>query len=198
MRVFYWHANRVRTNPSGAWPRDTPLVYEQDFYYTSVATYNATAGCYQSIPVRVCVVLDDTMKFTHAEGAFIDQTIFSFNIDPVYKQCCGLREIGTFAYNYTKIFINSIPEVIEAIKKAFSTSLLFGNIGALTYTLVKNQSDEYVDNKAAAFVKAWPGASAGDWWYNPNSGNFVQIWTLPINQDRINASEDEEDNGDDD
>lgn len=198
MRVFYWHSNQVRKESEGIWPRITPLVSEEDFEYSRVSTYHLTAGCYQTIPVRVCVVLDDTMKFTHAEGAFIEQTIFSFNIDPLYKQCCGLREIGTFAYSYTKSFINSIPEVIVAIEKAFSASQLFCNIGALTYTLVKNQSDEYVDNKAAEFVKAWPGASAGDWWYNPNSGNFVQIWTLPINQDRINASEDEEDNWDDD
>ncbi len=191
MRVFYWHSNRVRTNPIGDWPRTTPLVSEMDFYFSEVATHHIS-GCYQTIPVRVCVVIDDTMKFTHAEGAFDDKTIFSFNIDPLYKQCCGLREIGTFHYRYKHGFLGRIPEVIKAIEESFSTSNLFSNIGALTYTLVKYKSGEYFDEKAAAFVKAWPGASAGEWWYNPNSGNFVQIWTLPINQALINVNEDDE------
>lgn len=192
MRVFYWHSNRVRKNSEDMWPRTTPLVSEEDFDYNHVSTYNPTAGCYQTIPVRVCVVLDDTMKFTHEDKAFINQTIFSFNIDPLYKQCCGLREIGTFYCGHNNSFISRIPEVIKAIEKSFSTSILFSNIGALTYTLVKYKRGEYVHEKAAAFVKAWPGASAGEWWYNPNSGNFVQIWTLPINQARIYVNEDDE------
>jgi hypothetical protein len=189
MRVFYSNPNKMRTNPDGVYPRKTPIVSEKDFHYLEVSTYNYEAGCYQSVPVRVYVVDNDTTHFTHADKAFLDQLLFAFNIDPMYRQCCGLREIGTFDYGYRQKFSASVPEIIKTIQKAFAESNLFSNIGALTYTLVKYPYDQYVDDKAAEFVKAWPGATTGDWWYNPNSGNHVQIWTLPINQDRQNEIE---------
>ena len=192
MRVFYSNPNKVRNNPAGTYPRKTPIVSEKDFHYTEVSTYNHEAGCYQSVPVRVHVVDNDTRPFTHADQAFLDHQLFSFNIDPLYRQCCGLREIGTFVYSHSQNFSANVLEIIKTIQEAFSKSNLFCNIGALTYTLVKNPNGHYGDHNAAEFVKAWPGGSAGDWWYNPNSRNHVQIWTLPINQDRQNAVEDDD------
>lgn len=191
MRVFYSNPNKMRTNPDGVYPRQTPIVSETDFHYEEVSTYNGSASCYQTVPVRVYVIDNDTTKFTHADSDFLDQRLFSFNIDPLYRQCCGLREIGTFDYAYGQVYSPRIPKIIETIQKAFTESRLFTNIGALTYTLVKDSDGHYVDTNAAEFVMAWPGASTGDWWYNPNSGNHVQIWTLPINQDRQNAVEDD-------
>jgi len=191
MRVFYSNPNKVRNNPAGTYPRKTSIVSEKDFHYTEVSTYHYEACCYQSVPVCVYVVDNDTAHFTHADLAFLDKRIFSFNIDPMYKQCCGLREIGTFDYGYSQNFSASVPEIIKTIQKAFAESNLFSNIGALTYTLVKYPNGRYLEDQAAEFVNAWPGASAGDWWYNPNSGNYVQIWTLPINQHRLTVYENE-------
>jgi hypothetical protein len=121
---------------------------------------------------------------------------FSLRIMPAYDFCCGVREFG-------QLFISSsgnVPELRVAFIKAVEKSPLFRNIGALTYTRTRTTTGFNIqDYKEVEFIEQWPGASSGDWFYNPNSSNFVQQWTLPVNQhmqkqrEEGNYDEEEED-----
>ena len=104
-----------------------------------------------------------------------------------YQFCCGLREIGA-------IEINGDPATIAQYLHDNLCDGIYAGIGALTYTEVKDKYDSLVyGEEVSEFLKAWPNGEAGPWWYNPNSGNTVRIWTLPINQDNIPTPEDIED-----
>jgi hypothetical protein len=113
----------------------------------------------------------------------------SLKIQPAYDFCCGVREFG-------QLYISSrgnVPELRAAFIEAVEKSPLFRNIGALTYTRTKAAAGYSLqDTKEVEFIEQWPGASSGDWFYNPNSGNFVQQWTLPVNQDMQNQQEEED------
>jgi hypothetical protein len=106
----------------------------------------------------------------------------------MYLFCCGMREIGS-------IWIR--PNVnVEKFREEFINLLQadynYGTIGALTYTRTKNSSNyNWQSNEVVRFIEEWPGASAGAWWYNPNSGNMVQQWTLPLNQPSKDTVEDD-------
>jgi hypothetical protein len=184
MQVLYSWPSEYITNDLGKYPRTIMKVFEDQPNYNKVSTYNDVWGVYNTQPLYVSLYRDDFKVANFIDNRYT----FRFRIDPRYRQCCGLREIGCFEF----VSNPNYKEIIETIIDAFSKGIITSDIGALTYTLVRYNEDYYQDKKAALLMQAWPGASAGDWWYNPNSGNEVQIWTLPINQDRQNAVEDDD------
>ena len=111
-----------------------------------------------------------------------DDCGFQLQIMPAYDFCCGLREFG-------QLFITSrgnVPELRAAFIEAVEESPLFTNIGALTYTRTLAASGLHLQStKEIEFIEQWPGASSGNWFYNPNSGNMVQQWTLPVRQNQL-------------
>ena len=132
--------------------------------------YHATTGDYLG-------------RFLSISGGNITLRMYS-----MYLFCCGLREIGSIHISY--------GADVEKIRNEFLQLLKTGeyyNIGALTYTRTKDGTDfELQTKEVIEFIEKWPGASAGGWFYNPNSGNMVQQWTLPVNQGRIPDSYSEE------
>lgn len=105
-----------------------------------------------------------------------------------YDFCCGLREIGD-------ISIPSSTDVSEFREKFISlveSNIVFKNVGALTYTRTKDRNNiNLQDDTVVEFIEEWPGASKGHWFFNPNSGNMVQQWTLPINQSKQHDYDDD-------
>lgn len=93
-----------------------------------------------------------------------------------YDFCCGLREFGELC-----IFGDIEEGREELIKDLQRYKDIFRFIGALTYTQVRTkEGDSYSGESVDEFIETWPEASCGDWFFNPNSGNTVRIWTLPI------------------
>ena len=174
MQVLYSWPSEYTVNDLGKYPRKIMKVFEDQPYYDTVSTYNDVWGVYNTQPLYVSLYEDDLEVANFNDN----RCTFRFRIDPLYRQCCGLREIGCFEF----LSKPNYKEIIETIIDAFSKGYLTKRVGALTYTLVRYNEDKHHDKDAALLMQAWPGASAGDWWYNPNSGNEVQIWTLPINQ----------------
>ena len=97
---------------------------------------------------------------------------------PLYHQCCGMREIG-----------NVQGDIQEELYKFVKDN--FPGIGALQYTEVFcDEEMEYKYSKDGSLLcRKWPGATFGSLWYNPNSGNWVRIVTLPINQETYTEEE---------
>lgn len=95
-----------------------------------------------------------------------------------YDFCCGLREFGE-----VYIFGDIEKGREELIKDLQRYQDIFRFIGALTYTQVRDsRGNSYSGESVDEFIETWPEASCGSWFFNPNSGNTVRIWTLPITE----------------
>jgi len=197
MKVYYSWVTEVEKNEEHQWPSVVMKLFEEQPYYDKVSKYHSAGNKYHTIPVIVSLY-EDGPALTKMDSIAYERLRFQFRIDPLYTQCCGLREIGNFAvYNGHKYPVDA-KEIVNTICDDFKYGALTECVGALTYTLVKDGFGNFNEPTAALIMQAWPGASAGDWWYNPNSGNHVQIWTLPINQDRQNALEDDDEQEEED
>lgn len=92
-----------------------------------------------------------------------------------YHQCCGLREFGTIEYDDPREFKEFFYKVVKEIQT-------FGSAGAFTYTQVgyyKKQIWEHQD-----FFDLLDNVSYSEPWWNPNSGNWVRVLTIPHNQEK--------------
>jgi hypothetical protein len=106
----------------------------------------------------------------------------------MYLFCCGMREIGSIWISRGVNVEKFREEFINLLQADYN----YGTIGSLTYTRTKYGSNYNLQsNEVVRFIEEWPGASAGAWWYNPNSGNMVQQWTLPLNQPSKDTVEDD-------
>ena len=195
MKVLYFSRAWAYENPklkTDSWDF-RQLIYPARTYFVweDVNRYTIEFDKHKRHEVIVAIVTDDTSEtiFYHE---LREKLLCSFTLQPGYDCCCGLREFGNF-YNPWNSQV-TIEDVITLLQKEFkeNCTAMF-NVGALTYTEVKYASGTPVFESASKLVNAWPGGSAGEWWYNPNSGNYVRIWTLPINQHRANIPDEDED-----
>lgn len=138
-------------------------------------------GFYQSYPWNI-LVKDEESPIA----------LLSFKIAPGYPFCCGLREIGK-AYS-ERLKLDDVEEARNKVIDFLKACTVFHSIGALTFTCIKDIDGEPLQEESlVAFIEDWPGASAGNWWYNPNSGNMVRQWTLPINQGKKGRYQEDDD-----
>jgi len=165
------------SDPYAMWKEHPPY----NIFDTKSTTYKALNHYYavEHIPVMVC-----------DEG----DTIASFILAGHYQFCCGLRELG-------RVDVSDVEDM-PALVSFLHDNLCRGSyeyIGALTYTEVKDLDDNFVfGNEVNTFLNCWPNGNAAPWWFNPNSGNMVRIWTLPINQHKLEDLTEEEECLDDD
>ena len=155
------------------------LAVHQDAEYHDIPPYSIFA-------MRDIKALDSYYATNHIPIEVLQEDTLEarLTIAGNYQFCCGLREIGA-------IEINGDPATIAQYLHDNLGVGIYVCIGALTYTEVKDKYDSLVyGEEVSEFLKAWPNGEAGPWWYNPNSGNTVRIWTLPINQEAIPTAED--------
>ena len=195
MKILYFSRAWAFNNPKckvdpWAFPA---MMYEAStsFVWEDVNIYTKEFDRYKRHEVIVAIVTDDTSE-TILYHELRENLLCSFILQPGYDCCCGLREFGSFDIPWKSRV--TIEDVITLLQKEFKENCTaMYNVGALTYTEVKFTSGTLVYESASKLVNAWPGGSAGEWWYNPNSGNYVRIWTLPINQHRANNPDEDED-----
>jgi len=194
MKVLYFSRAWAYENPklkTDSWDFQR-LIYpaRTNFHWEDVNVSLSGFDSYKRHDVIVTVVSDDTPNTVnyHELGY---KKLCSFNLQPGYDFCCGLREFGALDISWQSSV--KIEDLIALLQKEFKENCsVMLNVGALTYTEVNNASGNLVYEKASELVNAWPGGSVGEWWYNPNSGNYVRIWTLPINQHRVNQPDEDE------
>ena len=110
-----------------------------------------------------------------------------FYIKAGYDFCCGVREIHGINTRNPQALVDLLKEFAESGEMSF---------GAYTYAYVEDSSggDYYY---AKPFLDLYPNATKGAPFYNPNSGNTITIYTLPIYNTRDEyypeISDDEED-----
>ena len=195
MKILYFSRAWAFNNPKC---KDNPwafpaMMYEArtSFVWEDVNRRTREFDKYKRHEVIVAIVTDDTSEtiFYHE---LREKLLCSFTLQPGYDCCCGLREFGSFDIRRQSHV--KIKDIITLLQKEFKENCAaMYNVGALTYTEVKSPSGTLVYEDASELVNAWPGGSVGEWWYNPNSGNYVRIWTLPINQHRANNPDEDED-----
>lgn len=118
-----------------------------------------------------------------------EDTIASFTLAGHYQFCCGLRELGHLEVSD----VEDMPALVSFLHDNLCKGI-YEHIGALTYTEVKDPDDRFrFGEEVNTFLNCWPKGNAGPWWFNPNSGNMVRIWTLPINQHKLTDYIEEED-----
>ena len=117
--------------------------------------------------------------------------IGKFGIMLAYPFCCGMREIGNF---YTTAFDKNYEP--EDIMKAMLNALLpmLPYIGAFTLTehCQRYSGVSRLPKWVQQLIAAWPGANHAQPFYNPNSGNVIKQWVLPIPGVEIPQPEDDE------
>lgn len=195
MKILYFSRAWAFDNPKcKADPWAFPAMFYEartSFVWEDVNRHTKEFDRYKRHEVIVAIVTDDTSEtiFYHE---LRENLLCSFTLQPGYDYCCGLREFGSFEISWKSQV--TIEDVITLLQKEFKENCTaMYNVGALTYTEVKYASGTLVYESASKLVNAWPGGSAGEWWYNPNSGNYVRIWTLPINQHRATQPDEDED-----
>lgn len=100
-----------------------------------------------------------------------------------YNACCGLFELNDFRFpfgtpegDFTAFFENFVRSIGEEESK-----------GILHLTLNRWVSKRAAINQPKWFVDAvtaYPGAIHSEWVYNPNSGNYIQMWMLPTHREK--------------
>lgn len=107
--------------------------------------------------------------------------MFSFSIG--YMFCCGMREIGGFDGPYGK---EPFPtDEVEQFRAALCDLLTddndLGGVGAFTLTEhIYPSGRRFIPMLWQQLIDTWPKASHSNPFYNPNSGNNVIQWILPI------------------
>lgn len=92
------------------------------------------------------------------------------------SMCCGIREYHEF---YTHDIPRGVP--VNAIKKAVKERWLEDakedKFGFIHLTILHNEG-----NKPwfLSMLRQWKGAKHTDWHTNPNTGNKLQFWVLPV------------------
>jgi hypothetical protein len=100
-----------------------------------------------------------------------------------YMFCCGMREIGHFDGPYQKEPFTTAQ--VEAFRENLCALLIDENnlSGVGAYTLTENfyqNGRRLVPKLWQQLIDTWPKASCSQPFYNPNSGNTVIQWVLPI------------------
>jgi len=106
----------------------------------------------------------------------------TFSMSIGYMFCCGMREIGHFGGPYQREPFSSAQ--VEKFRVALCDLLTKNNlkyIGAFTLTEnVSSSGKRLVPLLWQQLIDTWPKASHSEPFYNPNSGNTVVQWILPI------------------
>ena len=139
--------------------------------YNKAVTYPREANGYPAYVKTHYTILKDEGHF----GAF------SMSIG--YLFCCGIREIGHFDGPFQKEPFTT--EQVEKFREALCDLLIDDNnlAGVGAYTLTENVSAvgrRLVPMLWQQLIDTWPKASHSQPFYNPNSGNTVIQWVLPI------------------
>jgi hypothetical protein len=95
--------------------------------------------------------------------------------------CCGITELCEFMFDFDTTVEEFLPEFIKGLADYGETKAK----GIVHLTLTKHprgkhpyQPQWFIDTLAK-----YPDAIHGPWIYNPNSGNFIQMWMLPLHSD---------------
>lgn len=111
-----------------------------------------------------------------------NSSIFTYEVNGG-DTCCGIREYCNFGWG--KIQGSEFKEVFAAIKAEFEQDANENRYGFAHLTLLREQlSNGRFRSKHPGwfllFLKQYPGAVHSEWRVNPNTGNKLQFWVLPV------------------
>lgn len=113
-------------------------------------------------------LLDDEETKTKpwAERSHLRFSIFS------WVNCCGIREVGSFGYrNLSDALIKKMKEILD--NDADDDAYCFAHL-----VITKEMSDHELWDE---LIRAnFPGTRRSRWRVNPNSGNAIRFYTLPV------------------
>ena len=136
--------------------------------------YDTEIQCYFPKPVYIRIKTDSAM--------------LGLQLWMGYIRCCGLREFGVVEFTGNE-------GEFAALVKAFKELPFFKyfNCGALLYTEVKDSYGELEYPHGSNLISLWPGSKhVGEWWYNPNSGNYCRNVTLSLDVEPFVYNDDDE------
>jgi hypothetical protein len=106
----------------------------------------------------------------------------TFSMSIGYLFCCGMREIGHFDGPYQKepFTIDQVKKFREELCDLLNKDYLEA-VGAFTLTEnIHFTNRRLVPKLWQQLIDTWPNASCSKPFYNPNSGNTIIQWVLPI------------------
>lgn len=108
--------------------------------------------------------------------------IFTYEINEG-DTCCGIREYCNFEWGTLKG--SEFKEVFAAIKAKFEEDAHENRYGFVHLTLLRTKDHQGRWRSThpgwfLLFLKQYPGATHSEWRANPNTGNKLQFWVLPV------------------
>ena len=97
-----------------------------------------------------------------------------FTVQSMYDFCCGMREISVSYGQEAKTIYNAVEE--------WRTSYQGKACFCLNYTEVVDCNGKPRYSDAREWLEMYPTAEHTSPWFNGNSGNYVMMWSIPINQ----------------
>lgn len=128
--------------------------------------------------------LDGECLYRSEEDADAEKRlIFNYEVNQE-SFCCGIRELCQFTFGQIKG--DEIKEVFTAITEHFKENAKENRYAFAHLTLLREK--DYTGSKFKAkypgwfmlFLKQYPGAVHSEWRINPNTGNKLQFWVLPV------------------
>ena len=107
--------------------------------------------------------------------AYSDTGGWIFTVQSLYDFCCGMREISVSYLEKAETIYNAVEE--------WRTSRQGEVCFCLNYTEVVYCDEEPAHSNIRKWLEMYPTAEHTSPWYNGNSGNYVMMWSIPINQE---------------
>lgn len=121
---------------------------------------------------------DPRFKYDNGDGVIYDTKGHEFFYGDHFCNtfCCGMVEKGEFD------FVGKQPTYCTSLQEAFNEYIQTGKY-AFAHLTITRPVGERITHQPKWFMdclKNYPGASYSGWRKNPNSGNEIQVWLLPV------------------